>query len=66
MTEGGSEGHEGIELPEDRIDDLDTALNPIGRFYRHLAMHAGTIPMVIDEFGRCRRCLMLGFWRADA
>jgi hypothetical protein len=66
MTEGGNEGHEGIELPEDCIDDLDTTLNPIGRFYRHLAMHAGTIPMVIDEFGRCRRCLMLGFWRADA
>jgi hypothetical protein len=48
------------------IDDADRALNPLGWFYRHNAMHAGTTPMVLDEFGRCARCIKLGFWRQDA
>ena len=48
------------------IDDVDYALNPIGRFYRHNAMHAGTTRMVLDEFGRCAQCIKLGFWRPDA
>lgn len=48
------------------IDDVDRALNPLGWFYRHNAMHAGTIPMVLDEFGRCARCVKLGFWKPDA
>ena len=48
------------------IDDVDGGLNPLGWFYRHNAMHAGTTPMVLDEFGRCARCVKLGFWRADA
>ena len=55
-----------IEIADDCIDDVDRALNPMGRFYRHNAMHAGTTPMVIDEFGRCLKCLKLGFWKADA
>ena len=55
-----------IEIEDDCVDDVDRRLNPIGRFYRHNAMHAGTIPMVLDEFGRCARCVRLGFWRADA
>jgi len=48
------------------IDDVDRALNPIGRFDRHNAMHAGTTRMVLDEFGRCAQCIKLGFWKPDA
>jgi hypothetical protein len=66
MTEGPIEDRERIHDPDECIDDVDRALNPIGRFFRHTAMHAGTIPMVCDEFGRCLKCLKLGFWRADA
>ena len=55
-----------IEIADQTIDDVDRALNPMGRFYRHNAMHAGTTPMVLDEFGRCARCVKLGFWKADA
>ena len=66
MTEGPIENRERMHDPDECIDDVDRALNPIGRFFRHTAMHAGTIPMVCDEFGRCLKCLKLGFWRADA
>jgi hypothetical protein len=66
MTKGHVEDRERIQDPAGRMDDLDRALNPIGRFFRHAAMHAGTTPMVCDEFGRCLKCLMLGYWRADA
>ena len=55
-----------IEIADETIDDVDRALNPMGRFYRHNAMHAATTPMVLDEFGRCLKCLKLGFWKADA
>jgi hypothetical protein len=48
------------------IDDVDRRLNPIGRFFRHNAMHAGTTPMVLDDFGRCARCVELGWWKPDA
>jgi hypothetical protein len=44
--------HDRIESDDECIDDQDRALNPIGRFYRHNAMHAGTTRMVLDEFGR--------------
>jgi hypothetical protein len=27
---------------------------------------AGTTPMVLDEFGRCAKCVRLGFWKPDA
>jgi DNA end-binding protein Ku len=66
MTEGPIEDRERMHDPDECIDDVDRALNPIGRYFRHTAMHAGTIPMVCDEFGRCLKCLKLGFWRADA
>jgi hypothetical protein len=45
---------------------LDRALNPLGRFYRHNAMHACTSQMVLDEFGRCAHCVKLGVWKPDA
>ena len=55
-----------IMIADDCIDGLDRVLNPLGRFYRHNAMHAGTTRMVLDEFGRCARCVKLGFWKPDA
>ena len=55
-----------VEIEDDCIDDVDRASNPIGRFFRHNAMHAGTTRMVLDEFGRCARCVKLGFWKLDA
>jgi hypothetical protein len=55
-----------VEIEDDYIDDVDRASNPIGRFFRHNAMHAGTTRMVLDEFGRCARCVKLGFWKPDA
>ena len=66
MTKDQIEDHEPIEIADDCIDDLDRALNPIGRFYRHNAVHVGTTRMVLDEFGRCAQCVALGFWRPDA
>ena len=51
---------------DDCIDDIDRASNPMGRFYRHVGMHNGSIPMVLDAFGRCAKCVKLGFWRPDA
>jgi hypothetical protein len=29
-------------------------------------MHAGTAEMLLDEFGRCAKCVKLGFWKPDA
>ena len=55
-----------IKIEDDCIDDIDRALNPLGRFYRHNAMHAGITRMVLDEFGRCAQCVKLGFWKPDA
>jgi hypothetical protein len=55
-----------IEVEDICIDDADRALNPIGRFFRHNAMHAGTTPMVRDEFDRCAKCVKLAFWKPDA
>jgi hypothetical protein len=55
-----------IMIKDDCVDDLDRSLNPIGRFYRHNAMHEGTIQMVLDEYGRCSRCVKLGLWGPDA
>jgi hypothetical protein len=66
MARDSIEDRERVRLSDDCVDDLDRALNPIGRFFRHAAMHAGTTPMVCDEYGRCLKCLMLGYWRADA
>ncbi len=55
-----------IIIEDDCIDDVDRALTPLGWFYKHNAMHAGTTPMVLDQFGRCDRCVKLGFWKPDA
>jgi len=54
------------DLKDDCIDDVDRKLNPYGRHLRHLAMHAGATRMLLDEFGRCARCVRLGFWEPDA
>jgi hypothetical protein len=66
MWERESADRRAIELPDDCIDSVDRALNPLGRFFRHAAMHAGNVPMIVDEFGRCARCVKLGLWRPDA
>jgi len=57
MTKDRIEDCDVIEIEHDRIDGVDRILNPIGRFFRHSAMHAGTTRMVLDEFGRlCSVC----------
>jgi hypothetical protein len=66
MAERGSEDRRGVEFADDCTDDVDRALIPLGRFFRHAAMHAATTPMVVDEFGRRARCVNLGFWKPDA
>ena len=37
-----------------------------GDHLRHLAGHAGTIPLMLDEFGRCVICIRRGFFKPDA
>ena len=37
-----------------------------GDHLRHLAGHAGTIPLVLDEFGRCVICVRRGFFKPNA
>ena len=66
MCKDRTEVHAPIIIGDDCIDDVDRAANPMGRFYRHNGMHAGTIRMVLDDFGRCAYCVKLGFWRPDA
>ena len=41
MTKDRTEDHGPIMIEDDCIDDVDRMLNPIGRFFRHNAMHAG-------------------------
>jgi hypothetical protein len=65
MTKDEIEDRDRIWI-DDCIDDVDRALNPMGRFFRHNAMHAGTTQMVLDEFGRCAKCVKLGWWKPDA
>ena len=65
MTKDRIEDRDQIRI-DNCIDDVDRALNPMGRFFRHNAMHAGTAPMVLDEFGRCAKCVKLGWWKPDA
>jgi hypothetical protein len=60
MTEDRRRDKDRIGVDDICIDDQDRALNPIGRFYRHNAMHAGTTRMVLDEFGRCASSLAFG------
>jgi hypothetical protein len=66
MTEDRSKDQDRIGIDDLCIDDQDRALNPIGRFFRHNAVHAGTTRMALDEFGRCAKCVKLGFWKPDA
>jgi hypothetical protein len=37
-----------------------------GDHLRHLAGHAGTIPLVLDEFGRCVICVRRGLFKPNA
>jgi hypothetical protein len=37
-----------------------------GDHLRHLAGHAGTMPLTLDEYGRCIACLRLGCFRLNA
>jgi hypothetical protein len=37
-----------------------------GDHLRHLAGHAGTIPLALDEFGRCVICVRRGFFTPNA
>jgi hypothetical protein len=61
MTKNRIEDCDPIMIVDDCIDNVDRALNPLGRFCRHNAMHAGTTRMVFDEFGRCAMCVKLRF-----
>ena len=38
----------------------------LGDHLRHLAGHAGTIPLALDEYGRCLICVRRGFFRPNA
>ena len=56
-------------LPPRIADDTAPILVPygvgiwtFGDHLRHLAGHAGTIPLALDEFGRCVICLRRGFF----
>jgi hypothetical protein len=69
MAKDRIEGHypnDPIEIEDGCIHDVDRSLDPIGRFYRHSHMHAGVVPMVLDEFGRCAYRVKNGHWRPDA
>ncbi len=66
MTKDRIKDSDPIMIEDDRIDNVDRALTPLGWFYRHNSMHAGTTPMVLDQYGRCARCVKLGFWKPDA
>ena len=48
------------------IKTLRDTLSPLGWFYKHNAMHNGAIPIEYDQWGRCARCVTLGFFRCDA
>ena len=48
------------------IDHVDREHTSLNWWYRHNAMHARTIPMLLDEFGRCAYCVKRGFWKPDA
>ncbi len=55
------------------VDDTAPILVPdgagiwtFGDHLRHLAGHAGTIPLVLDEFGRCVICVRRGFFKPNA
>jgi hypothetical protein len=41
-------------------------LDPYGRHLYHLASHEGRTRPWLDAFGRCKFCLAIGAWRANA
>ena len=54
-------------------DDIEPIIVPdgagiwtFGDHLRHLAAHAGHIPLELDEFGRCVICVRRGFFTPDA
>ena len=56
-----------------KADDTTPILVPdgagiwtFGDHLKHLAAHAGTIPLTLDEFGRCVICVRRGFFRPNA
>jgi hypothetical protein len=66
MSKDRIENRDPDEITDVYIDDVDRTLNPLGRYHRRNYMHAGTIPMVFDEFGRCAYCVKNGQWKPDA
>jgi hypothetical protein len=66
MTKDRTEDNDPIIIVDDGIDQVDRAHTTLGWFYRHNAMHAGTIPMLLDEFGRCAYCVKRGWFKLDA
>jgi len=51
MTKDRIEDQVPIEIEDVCIDDQDRALNPIGRFFRHNAMHAGSASRITASAG---------------
>lgn len=66
MVRGRTKGRSSADIEDGYIDDVDRSLDPYARFLRHNHMHAGVVPMVLDEFGRCAYCVKKGYWRPDA
>ena len=66
VTQDRIDDRDPAQIADGCIDDVDRTLNPLGRFHRHNHMHAGTIPMVFDAFGRCAYCVKNGQWKPDA
>jgi hypothetical protein len=48
------------------IPDGGAGIWTFGDHLKHLAAHAGTIPLTLDEFGRCVICVRRGFFRPNA
>lgn len=44
----------------------DTAEFTFSDHLRHLHEHAGTIPAMLDEYGRCVRCVARGWFKPNA
>ena len=65
VTKDRIEDKDPVGVDDICIDDVDRTLNGIGRFFRHNAMHAGTARMVFDGYGRCAKCVALGFWKPN-
>lgn len=66
MANDQIENRDANMIEDDCIDHVDREHTSLNWWYRHNAMHAGTIPMLLDEFGRCAYCVRRGFWKPDA